>query len=196
MVHCTNCGSPMTGNVCQRCGWSAIQTQTPYQSPIQPQAYQQPPPGGGGMVIVFAVIIIVVVAALAVVFLIVFSDGDSSSNGGIGETETTPKGSLFFTEDPNVAGRYYITFQGSIENTNLEIRITDASTGQSAVMDEPIDGEFAAVGSGMNITYDDANNNQKLDAADQLLIQNGDTSDELTVVYKPTGEIVARATLS
>jgi len=110
----------------------------------------------------------------------------------------TPKGSLYSIEDNNIAGRYYVTFAGSVKNKDIEIRITDASTGMPAIMDEPVDGQTSYCASGMSLTYDDAQNppNHKLDGADQLLIQNGAPSDELAVVYKPSGEVVAMVHLT
>lgn len=39
MPYCYNCGSPIAGNFCQKCGWDA--TQVPGQLPQQRQQYQQ-----------------------------------------------------------------------------------------------------------------------------------------------------------
>ena len=78
----------------------------------------------------------------------------------------------------------------------IEIKIYDTSADLSALIDTPKDGDSASVGPGLlNITYDDVNENLKLDGADTLIVRNGDAGDKITIINKSTGETIAALNL-
>jgi hypothetical protein len=78
MPFCENCGSPITGNVCQRCGWNAAQV--PSQVTQQPQQYQQPqnlgPKRRSKAPIVIGAIIVIAIIILALMFFLVLNPED------------------------------------------------------------------------------------------------------------------------
>lgn len=171
------------GNFCEGCGQRVILPQIPRT--VSPMPKLQP----RVLEIAIAIIATVIIAAFLffAAMIVIFSEPDVDIE--------TPKGSLLAIEDQNTPGRYYTTFAGSVKNKDLEIRITDVSTGMSTIMDEPVDGEIVNCPSGFSLTYDDANSNHMLDASDTLLVNNGASGDEIEVVYKPNGEIIAMETL-
>jgi hypothetical protein len=77
MPFCENCGSPITGNICQRCGWNAASM--PGQH-VQQQPYQQPqypgPQRRSRAPIVIGVIIVVVIIILSLMFFFVMNPED------------------------------------------------------------------------------------------------------------------------
>jgi hypothetical protein len=80
MPFCENCGNPIMGNFCQRCGWNAAQM--PSQPVQKPQQYQQPQPQYLGpqrrsrAPIVIGVIVIVAIIILALMFFLVLNPED------------------------------------------------------------------------------------------------------------------------
>lgn len=75
MPFCENCGSPITGNICQNCGWNTAQM--PSQPAQQAQQYQQPQyPGSqrrSRAPIVISAIIVIVIIILALMFFLVLN---------------------------------------------------------------------------------------------------------------------------
>ncbi len=80
MPYCPNCGCPIVGNICERCGWNAAQI--PNQPVQQPQRYQQPQPQYPGIQrksrapIVIGAIIVVAIIIFALMFFLVLSPKD------------------------------------------------------------------------------------------------------------------------
>lgn len=107
----------------------------------------------------------------------------------IGGTEPTPTGALAASEDVNVPGKYYVTFIGSVKNDKIQIQIIDDSLGYSDILSPDTD-SFIQIPGGINMTYTDANANDKLDAADIIVIEGGESGDTIRVIYEPTGEII------
>jgi flagellin-like protein len=109
--------------------------------------------------------------------------------------EITPRYSMRFDEDDEVAGKYIGEFQGSVRLDKIEIAVFDESTDDTILLD-PDTETYEEAASGINITYKDINENEKLDVVDILIIQGGDTDDRVTIVYLPTGESVATQKLN
>jgi hypothetical protein len=112
----------------------------------------------------------------------------------IGE-EPIPSGSLIITDDPNVRGKYYGSFQGSVENEDIDIHLYDESSGTTMFMRQPNDGDLLQIRRGCNLTYHDSNQNEKLDAADTLIIQGGERGDMIMIVYRPTQDNIVSITI-
>ena len=108
----------------------------------------------------------------------------------ISQQEITPKGALLFREDKNIDGKFSGEFQGSVALDRIEFSIIDFSENTTLFFDPSIETTKEIPG-GLNITYDDVNENNKLDATDTLVIQNGEHGDRITIIYKRTGEAVA-----
>ncbi len=111
-------------------------------------------------------------------------------------TRTNPTHSnLSFSEDPVTIGRYSGTFQGTINNGEVEIIALDSSLRIMIVLDLESETTKQIHRSEFIITYSDTNSDSNLDPADELLITGGAQGDEVYIVYKPTGGIIATVTL-
>lgn len=113
----------------------------------------------------------------------------------IGFQEPTPQSNLSFSRDPATIDTYSGTFQGTINNSEVEIIVLDISLRIMVVLDLESETTLQIPGYEMNITYNDTNNDRILDPGDTLIIREGANGDEVYVVYKPTGGIIASVTL-
>jgi flagellin-like protein len=106
----------------------------------------------------------------------------------------TPRGALIFEEDKTINGKYTGGYQGSIYFEDIEVKVTDVS-GEGSANFEPEMEKFKQIPGGLNITFFDINLDAKLDGSDLILIEGGDTGDEVTIIYKVNHEIVGSAIL-
>lgn len=134
---------------------------------------------------VIAVILLVAITVVLVSVLYVVV------NNLISQQEITPKGALIFKEDKDIDGKFTGEFQGSVPLNRVEISAIDFSENKTLFFD-PSTETSKEIPGGLNITYTDVNQDTKLDATDTLVIQNGEHGDMITIIYKPTGEAVAR----
>jgi len=109
--------------------------------------------------------------------------------------EITPRGNLRFEEDGENPCKYKGEFQGSVRLDKIEISIFDTSADDTILL-KPDKETYKESAGGLNFTFKDTNENEKLDVVDILLIQGGDTGDRVIIVYKNTGESVATQTLN
>lgn len=109
--------------------------------------------------------------------------------------EITPRGHLRFEEDDAISGKYIGEFEGSVKLNKIEISVFDKSQDDAVILD-PTSEISKETTSGLNFTFKDTNENEKLDVVDILIIQGGDTDDRVTIVYLPTGESVATQKLN
>ncbi len=195
MVYCQKCGAQVTGDVCQNCGQAIIFPQTQYQQQVPQPYYQQPmpppyypPPGPPPSYNMVGVVIVVV---LIVLFLAFIAVSIIFASNNLGSVETTPRGALQFSDDPNVSGRYTGMFQGSVELEKIDISLFDASQGQTDVEEQPESGTVLSIAGGCELTYTDTNSNDRMDATDSLILEGGGPGDRITFVYRSTGETVA-----
>jgi flagellin-like protein len=138
---------------------------------------------------VIAVILMVAITVVLAAVLYVMVSGMMQS------TETTPRGSLSFSDDPNVSLKYIGQFQGSVKLDKVDISILDASTGQTAVEQAPTGDFTITTAGGLNLSYDDVQPDGKMDASDILIITGGGAGDKVTIVWKSTGETVGSDTI-
>lgn len=113
----------------------------------------------------------------------------------IGLQEPTPHSNLSFSEDSVTIGMYSGTFQGTINNSDVEIIALDSNLRIMVVLDLESETTIQMALYEFNITYSDTNNDSNLDPADEILITGGAQSDEIYIVYKLTGGIIANVTL-
>jgi PKD repeat protein len=112
---------------------------------------------------------------------------------------TTPTGSFSFSESATIAGVY----TGSLASISDEILISDASvtiiddsTGQSATQDPLLNNTPFQVGVGLKLTFTDSNGNGKLDTGDVWKAENAASGDQIRLVYRPTGGLIASSILT
>lgn len=187
MAQCPRCQNSLT--LLQQHGIYYCQVCNQHYQMLQPAA-QQPVEKGGNKA-VWVVVVIVAVCLILATILIITAEPDDSS-----ETKTTPQGSLTFISDPEMDGKYHGTFQGSVRKNDVNISAYDESQGETRYMDPPSDSTFMQVGNGLTIYYDDSNRNRKLDAPDTITLHYAEPGDEITVFYRPTGEVIATYTIS
>jgi FlaG/FlaF family flagellin (archaellin) len=104
-------------------------------------------------------------------------------------------GSLSFQEDENTPGLYIGMFQGSVALDDIEISVYDSSNSDAIILNPDIE-NYKEIPGGLNITYDDLNENNDLDVSDQLLIHGGESGDTITIADKSSGQAVATHTLN
>ncbi len=139
--------------------------------------------------VIAVILMVAITVVLAAVLYVMVS-------GMLGTTETTPKAGLSFKESTETVGKYSGTFDGSVKLDKIEIKISDDSLGDSKVITKPGTTAVYQFPGGLNFTFEDKNENGKIDAADKLLIEGGTAGDEISVIYITTGGTVARATLT
>lgn len=202
MPFCPNCGSPIAGNFCERCGWNAAQMaqqQYPpqYQQPIQQQ--YTPPQGRSDLPLIVGAIVIAIVVILAGVLFVVLTskdDGKTGSDGNGGTVTTVPTGAFDFTETSN--GNYtggIVSLSGEVRLSDCSITIIDTSTGASASQGPPIrSGYPVQAGSGLKLTFTDTNSNKKVDAGDVWTLTNAQKNDQIKLIHD-TGKAIAAYTI-
>ena len=138
---------------------------------------------------VIAVILMVAITVVLAAVLYVMVSGMMTS------TSTTPTGALDFTESSTTNGLYtgsFVSLSKSVKIDDASVTITDDNTGQSASQDPLDPGTTLAAGTGLNLTYQDNNDNNKLDGGDTIRCYNAATGDQIRFVYRPTGGVVAQ----
>lgn len=113
----------------------------------------------------------------------------------ISESEFTPRGVLYFNSDPDIQNKYNGKFEGSVKLDKIEIVVTDASLGESIILDPDVETQKEITG-GLNITFENINDNDKLDGPDVIVIEDGGVGDLIKIVYKSTGETSGWAKLN
>lgn len=192
MAQCPKCQNPLSylqqygSYYCQVCNQH-------YQ--MQQPVVQQPVETGGNKAAGIVVGIIAVVLILAVI-LVIIAGSEDPSDGGIGNSGTTPQGSLTFTPDPEMEGAYHGTFQGSVDTDDIDISVYDESQGETRVMEQPELYYSMTVGNELTFTYIDMNENGKIDASDTLNLHSAEPGDTITIIYRPTEEDIASYTVS
>ncbi len=139
---------------------------------------------------VIAVILMVAITVVLAAVLYVMVSGMMSS------TETTPRGSLNFSPDPDISYKYIGQFQGSVKLDKVDISIYDASSGQTAVVQAPTGDFTLSTAAGLNISYDDVQPDGKMDASDIMIMTGAGAGDKVTIVWKSTGETVGADTIT
>jgi len=104
-------------------------------------------------------------------------------------------GAIIFEEDETTPGKYIGTYEGSIGLKDIGIRVYDASKEQTIIL-YPASETSKEVPGGINLSYNDVNENIELDAADLLIIKGGETGDKVTIVDQSSGKTVATHTLN
>jgi flagellin-like protein len=137
---------------------------------------------------VIAVILLVAITVVLVSMLYVMV------NNLVTTQEFTPRGVLHFTADDSIIGKYNGEFQGNIKLNLIEVTAFDVSEDKIAIF-SPFTETSASVPGGINITYEDINNNEKLDGIDRFVIEGGEVGDIITITYTPTGEACGKDSL-
>ena len=165
------------------------------QIPMPIQYYYPPPRDDSSKTIVWIILILVILffvlpiilGILMFIFLPPFDNG-----------VTTPTGSMHFEQDLEEFGIYtgnFISLSDRIFLDDISISITDDDLGSSASLNPLVDNGFVEIINGMNLTFNDVNNNERMDTIDTFIINNGAPDDRIRVIYRPTGGLIASYTL-
>lgn len=112
---------------------------------------------------------------------------------------STPTGSFSFSESahtPGVYNGYLASISDEVLISEASVTIIDDSTQQSASQDPLLDGSPLQVGGGLKLNYTDSNSNDKLDSGDVWEVENAGSGDQIRLIYRPTGELIASYILS
>lgn len=141
---------------------------------------------------VIAVILMVAITVVLAAVLYVMVSGMMTG------TTTAPTGALSFTE--NTPGNYtggIISLSDQTKISDASITIIDVSTSKSASLDPLASGtkvDTDTTNGGLEMTYVDSNNNQKIDAGDVWTIKYGESGDVIKLIHE-TGKSIAEYTL-
>lgn len=102
------------------------------------------------------------------------------------QPKMTPITSLRYEEDSKTYGTYKVSFIGSVDLDDTEISLYDESV-KDSIFFKPSEETYKEIPGGLNITYKDTNENNKLDSIDLILIQGGGVGDEIKFAYVPSG---------
>lgn len=110
----------------------------------------------------------------------------------------TPQAKMTFDETDGIYTLRLVSINRVVEYKDVSTTITDISTRHSASMDPITDGGVASCGPGeLNITYQDVNSNEELDAGDVFYVYNGDENDIIVLTYtKGSGGLMCEVKLS
>jgi hypothetical protein len=120
--------------------------------------------------------------------------------GTIFVSDYTPRGALYFTEDPSVIGNWSGGVMGLSDEVKLadcQITILDSSTNTAASQGPPIISEqpISTGSEGLTLNFSDINSDSNIDEGDVWRISNGEAGDEVRWIYK-NGNMIASYTLS
>lgn len=167
------------------------------KSPCQFPTTTPPPRDDSSKTIVWIILILVIlffVLPIILGFLMVIF----LSPIGFPE-DTIPTGIMHFERDPEEPGLYtgnFISLDDRISLNDMSISITDDDLDSSASLNPLVDDGFVEIPNGMNLTFTDVNNNERIDTVDTFIINNGAPDDRIMVIHRPTGGLIASYTLS
>jgi hypothetical protein len=188
MLFCENCGSKITGNVCQKCGWNAtknVQHSQQYQQP-----HQQNPQSRRRSIapIVGFVLIIIIAIIYALMYILIPPPPD---------IDPTPMGSFDFTETS--PGNYtggIIWLSGEVQLSQAIITINDVSAASVASQGPPLQsGVPITTSGGLSLTFTDMNSNNRIDPEDVWTISNAAEGDQIKWLHAATGSTIAMYTI-
>lgn len=136
------------------------------------------------VIVVLSVVILTFVAA-AVIYIMV---------GGMIDNDSTPPGTLDFSESSTESGLYtggFTTLSKTVYLDDVSLTITDDSLGQSGSLDPLVDGGTVVISSGLRCSFSDVNQNSELDTDDIFRIEGGGSGDIMNFYYMPTGGLIA-----
>ena len=105
------------------------------------------------------------------------------------EPEKIEFGRLDCTKDDDEPGKYTVTYTGSRDLDDIQISVFDDST-QGFMLLDPADENYKEIPSGMNLTYIDINQNNKLDGLDMMIIHGGEEGDKISLANRDGGNVV------
>ena len=140
--------------------------------------------------VIIIIVIIVVIIVMAIMSLMYYPEVDEPEN----IKNTTNR--IEFEKASDEQGTWYGTVVKATytELSNISLVIADDSTGRSKSMD-PLQDELSikVINSnntiGLNCTFFDKDNDNKLGREDKFILKNVEHGDEFKLVYKPTGHL-------
>ncbi len=98
-------------------------------------------------------------------------------------------GRLNCIKDDDEPGKYILTYVGSKNLEDIQISVYNDNTMEFLVMD-PETETYKEIPGGINITYIDVNQNDKLDGVDRLIIHGGEDGDTVSVADNRSNNVV------
>ncbi len=108
----------------------------------------------------------------------------------IGDPGDVQYGTLRFSEDSDTQGKYVGEYEGSLDLDSTEIKVFDKSHDVTIIL-RPSEETSKEIPDGLSITYYNVNADDKLNAADTLIIYGGEKGDKITIVDGDAGTSVA-----
>jgi hypothetical protein len=158
--------------------------------------YYQPAPQSDSTKIV--IILVVVLVIIFIIVPIVLAAFIFMNIPDFGDIQTTPNAALRFTPDTNEPGDYtgsIVAISDVVPLEDVSLVLIDSSLRTSAFLDPLEDGGIASVADGVQLTFNDANRNGRLDPADVFSITMGSEGDTVRLTFQPTGGIIAEEIL-
>jgi flagellin-like protein len=112
----------------------------------------------------------------------------------IGDPGEVEYGSVSFQEDVKTPTKYFGEYDGNIKLQKVEIKVFDNSL-DSALVLEPFLETTDEIEGGLSISYQDINEDGKLNASDLIIINGGEAGDRITVVDSKAGRTITSHTL-
>ena len=138
--------------------------------------------------VIAVILMVAITVVLASVLYILVMD---LIGGGTGNIE---KVNMFFSEDSETPGKYLGTFEGSKRLDRIQIKVIDTSEDETILLSPDIE-TFKESTNGLSITYQDVNEDNSINAIDNLIINGAGPGDKVTVVDRESGQTISSSTL-
>jgi hypothetical protein len=159
-----------------------------------PMPYYPPPKSGSSNVLIIVVVIVVIIFMIIPLILasLIFLTGPGPFNGD----PPGPTGVMNFTEfSPGNYTGAVVSLSDQLSLDEVSLLVIDDSLGGFAQINPLEDDQTAQVPNGIGCTFNDANNNNRIDAADIITIFNGASGDTIRLFHRPTDNLIAETIL-
>jgi len=135
--------------------------------------------------VILMVAITVVLASVLYVMVIDIMDDDPGYEKNV---------NMFYNEDSEIPGKYILTFDGSRRLDRIQIKAFDTSESQTILL-SPDAETYKESTNGMSISYQDVNEDNELDATDNLIVSGAAPGDVISVISRESGKTISTCTL-
>jgi hypothetical protein len=165
---------------------------------MQPVAMPYYPPPSQNDSTKIVIVLVVILVIIFVVIPLVLAAFIFMNIPDIGNTQTTPNAAMRFTRDTNEPGDYtgsIVAISDIVPLEDVSLTLIDESLRTSAFIDPLEEGGIASVNDGVQLTFTDANRNERLDPSDVFTVTRGSPGDTIRLTFQPTGGIIAEEIL-
>ena len=186
---CPNCGVPLwfvnqyQSWYCEKC------MMYPFIQPMPMPYYPPPKSGSSSTIIIVVVFVVFLFIILPLIFVAMFF---IATPGIMTPVTTSPTGAMSFTEfSPGNYTGGIISLSDILNLDEVSLLVIDDSQGGFAQINPLEDDRTSQVPNGVGCTFNDANNNDRLDAADIITIFNGAPGDTIRLFHRPSDDLIA-----